>query len=120
MTSAYNQGEIPDVLPRHRLRIAREHAGLDQSQLAEFIGVSRNTISNAETGNVAPRKIVVNAWALACGVPVTWIWTGEPPAVPPPTSGLGITSPDSPRVIPLTSAIFARQRRSPRKKAHAA
>lgn len=82
MTSAYDQGHIPEILVRHRLRIAREEAGLDQDQLAETIGVSRNTIGNIEKGKLktAPRKIVINAWALACGVPVTWILTGHPPS----------------------------------------
>lgn len=93
MTSAYNQGVCPDVEVRHRLRIAREHAGYDQLQLADLIGVSRNTISNAEVGAVAPRKIIVNAWALACGVPAAWIWTGKPPEDDPdPNSGLRIIS----------------------------
>jgi DNA-binding XRE family transcriptional regulator len=122
MTSAYEQGEIPAIELRHRLRIAREYAGYERDELADTIEVSRNTIGNAESGRTHPRKIMLNAWALACGVPVTWLITGEPPSGGGrgPTSGLGITSPDSPTVIPLTSAISARQRRSPRKKAHAA
>jgi len=91
MTSAYEQGAVPTIQVRHRLRIAREHAGLDQGQLAELIGVSRNTISNAECGAVQARKIVVNAWALACGVPASWITTGQTPnGGPGPSSGLGI------------------------------
>ena len=91
MTSAYEQGSIPQIEVRHRLRIAREFAGLDQGQLADRIGVSRNTISNAECGAVNARKIVVNAWALACGVPASWITTGEHPGPGDgPTSGLGI------------------------------
>lgn len=99
MTSAFNQGVCPPVQVRHRLRIAREHAGYDQGQLADLIGVSRNTISNAETGSVAPRKIVVNAWSMACGVPADWIWTGKAPEDDPdPNSGLRIirTEPDVP------------------------
>lgn len=93
MTSAYDQGVCPEVQIRHRLRIAREHAGLDQGQLAELIGVSRNTVSNAETGAVQARKIVLNAWALACGVAVTWILTGKQPGGDdPPSSTLWIIS----------------------------
>lgn len=73
MTSAYESGNEPEILVRHRLRIAREHAGLEQDELAERIGVSRNTVGNAEKGRVQPRKITLNAWALATGVPVSWI-----------------------------------------------
>lgn len=73
MTSAYETGNEPEILVRHRLRIAREYAGLEQDELAERIGVSRNTVGNAEKGRVTPRKITINAWGLACGVPVSWI-----------------------------------------------
>lgn len=76
MTSAYESGTVPPVLVQHRLRIAREYAGLEQEQLAELIGVSRNTVSNAEKGRGKARKITLNAWALACGVPVSWLETG--------------------------------------------
>ena len=76
MTTSYKPANIPPILLRHRLRIAREHAGLDQEQLAAQIGVARNTISNAELGNVKPRRITIKAWALACGVPDIWLTDG--------------------------------------------
>lgn len=110
MTSAYNQGVCPEVQIRHRLRIAREHAGYDQGQLADLVGVSRNTISNAETGAVEPRRIIVNAWALACGVPVDWIITGKPPNDDPdPTSGLRIISNEPDMLIQQRSSLSALQ-----------
>lgn len=77
VTTLYEGGHAPRITQRHRLRIAREEAGYDQHQLAEAIGVSRNTINNAEKGRVEPRRIVLNAWAMACGVPVSWIITGQ-------------------------------------------
>lgn len=82
MTSAYNQGRIPEVEMRHRLRIAREFAGYEREELARLMEVSRNTVGNAEAGRTVPRKIMLNAWALACGVPVDWIITGQPPQPP--------------------------------------
>lgn len=94
MTSAYESGNVPEVQVKHRLRIAREFAGLEQDELAERIGVSRTTIGNAERGVVKPRKITINAWALACGVPASWIETGsEPQNRPDGGSGLGIIRP---------------------------
>ncbi|MEC4837471.1 helix-turn-helix transcriptional regulator [Mycobacteroides chelonae] len=87
MTTAYDAGDVPEILVRHRLRIAREHRGLEQAELADLIGVSRNTISNAENGRNEPRKILLNAWALACGVPVKWIENGGTP-------GRGPSGPD--------------------------
>lgn len=95
MTSAYDQGQVPPIEVHHRLRIAREYAGYDQDQLAKIIGISRNTVGNAEKAKVAPRTIVVNAWAMACGVPRDWILTGKHPTDHPGGgSGLGIIRPE--------------------------
>ena len=90
MTSAYESGEVPPIEVRHRLRIAREYARLDQRELAERIGISRTSVGNAETGCVHPRRITVNAWALACGVPVSWLLTGQ--SSPPGDGPGGATS----------------------------
>lgn len=38
----------------NRLREARMEKGLSQSQLAQMVGVSRNTISSIETGQFNP------------------------------------------------------------------
>ena len=39
---------------KNRLREARAEKGLSQTQLAELVGVSRNTISSIETGQFNP------------------------------------------------------------------
>ena len=39
---------------KNRLKAARMEKGLSQSQLAELVGVSRNTISSIETGQFNP------------------------------------------------------------------
>lgn len=96
MTTAFDSGTVPPIEVRHRLRIAREYAGLEQDELAALIGVSRNTVGNAEKGRVTPRQITINAWALACGVPRTWIRTGNqgPPVDGGPASEKETGSPD--------------------------
>ena len=47
------------------------------------MGVSRDVVSRAENDRSKPRRIVINAWALATGVPVSWLRDGtgdwEPP-----------------------------------------
>ena len=95
MTSAYEQGSVPPIEVRHRLRIAREWAGLDQDQLAERSGVSRAAVSNAENGKGVPRRATINALALALGVPAGWIRTGELPDGGPGGPGTNGAAPDA-------------------------
>ena len=47
--------EKNESLPlRNRLREVRTAQGLSQAQLADMVGVSRNTISSIETGQFSP------------------------------------------------------------------
>jgi len=43
-----------ELVLRNRIKEARAQAGLSQTQLAELVGVSRNTISSIETGQFSP------------------------------------------------------------------
>lgn len=43
-----------ELILRNRLKEARTERYLSQSQLAELVGVSRNTISSIETGQFNP------------------------------------------------------------------
>lgn len=73
----YTRGSIPQITLPVRLRLAREHAGLQQAQLADLVGVARNTISRAESGTATPGRPLLLSWAMATGVPLGWILTGE-------------------------------------------
>ncbi len=42
------------LILKNNLKSARMEKGLSQAQLAELIGVSRNTISSIETGQFSP------------------------------------------------------------------
>ena len=42
------------LILKNRLKVARAERGLSQTQLAELVGVSRNTISSIETGPFSP------------------------------------------------------------------
>lgn len=87
MTTQPTAGHVPSWTIGDRLRKAREDAGFDQRELAEKIGVSRNSVSNYEVGVVPnPRPIVLNAWSMATGVPVSWL-RGEHPDNGPRTPG---------------------------------
>ena len=43
-----------ELILKNRLKEARNKRMLSQSQLAELVGVSRNTISSIETGQFSP------------------------------------------------------------------
>lgn len=66
----------PQVTPATRLRLAREAAGLEQTELAERIGVARNTVSRYELGLSDPKLGIAARWAAATGVSLDWIATG--------------------------------------------
>ncbi len=82
MTVNLPAGAVPDFDLFDRLRKSREFSGLDQAALADRMGVSRGTVSNAERGRHAVRPIVVRMWALATGVDRVWLETGEAPTSP--------------------------------------
>ena len=42
------------LILKNRLKVALAEKGLSQTQLAELVGVSRNTISSIETGQFNP------------------------------------------------------------------
>ena len=42
------------LILKNRLKVARAEKNLSQTQLAELVGVSRNTISSIETGQFSP------------------------------------------------------------------
>ncbi len=44
----------PKLQFKNRLKQARTEAGLSQGELAEMVGVSRNTVSSIETGQFNP------------------------------------------------------------------
>jgi transcriptional regulator with XRE-family HTH domain len=56
---------------------------LKQEELAAAMGVGRTVVSDAEKGKRPPRKIVLNAWALATGVPISWLERGDGGWYPP-------------------------------------
>ena len=81
MSTAYDIGHIPERTLGRRLRDAREDTGMSQSQFAEATGMSRRTITRMEqaTELAHVRKPALMAWAMATGVPLSWLQTGVVP-----------------------------------------
>lgn len=70
-------GTIPEWTLGDRLRKAREHAGLNQMQMAKEIGIHRASVVNYEIGRTKPSRPVILSWALRCGVPFEWLSNGH-------------------------------------------
>lgn len=79
LNSIETSGLIPRFQLRHRVKLAREVAELQQIELAEMTGLSRGTIANIEVGKANPRKVSLMLIAYATGVDLHWLETGEPP-----------------------------------------
>jgi|SRR6185312_4376676 len=76
-----------------RCRKAREHAKLEQGELAEKIEVSRQTISNYETGTVTHlHRGTLRRWAMACGVGLDWLYGEDAPGQYGPGGTKGLRS----------------------------
>ena len=70
---------IPVWTTGDRLRKARSLTGLTTREFADRIGVSQVTVTNAENDRTKVRRITINAWSLATGVPVEWLQMGTAP-----------------------------------------
>lgn len=70
-------GNIPQFVLPDRLRKAREVADMTQTQLAEVMGLSRRSVSYYESGESVPKRPQLIAWAMATGVSLTWLETGQ-------------------------------------------
>lgn len=78
MTSQHSE-RVPEWTLGDRLRKARSLTGMTIRQFADHIGVSHGTVTNAETDARQVRTIVINAYAMATGVPRDWLLTGIDP-----------------------------------------
>ena len=59
------------------MRLAREHRGLDTKDFADEIGVSRQSVMAYERGAQNARPVVMRMWAMATGVDLHWLETGD-------------------------------------------
>jgi transcriptional regulator with XRE-family HTH domain len=61
----------------HRIRMARERAGLDREGLAAKVGVHSGSIARWETGGSVPHAFTMERIAETCGVTADWLRTGR-------------------------------------------
>jgi transcriptional regulator with XRE-family HTH domain len=87
-----------------RLRKAREMAGYEKIELADALGIHRESVARYESGRAKAKKPVLIAWALATGVDRDWIEYGDvrPEGFEPPTFCSVVDGPDA-----VVTSIFA-------------
>jgi transcriptional regulator with XRE-family HTH domain len=71
--------QIPVFDEADRLRKALREADIGVQEMAEYLGVSRNTVSRWINGAVPPKSHVLRLWALRTGVPYEWLAAGRVP-----------------------------------------
>lgn len=76
---------------RRALRVAE----ISSNEMADYLGVSRTSVSAWINGRNEPRRTALIAWALRTGVPLEWLETGKAPTSPSGPEGEEYTSRDS-------------------------
>jgi len=83
-SGARGEAPAPDFFPSAdesasigaRIRAARKRAGLNQTALAERVGVSQPAVANWESGVHDPRRLVIAKIAAVLGVSADWLAGG--------------------------------------------
>ena len=70
--------DVPQWDLADRLRKALRVAGVSVQDMAEELGIHRNTVSGYLNGQHAPSRAVLIVWAMRTGVPVEWLVHGGP------------------------------------------
>lgn len=87
MSTQTDHGGVPAFQLKHRLSLALEIAELKPEDIAVELGLAATTVRNYLAGRTSPKRAVLVAWALRCGVPIDWLAEGVIPQTPPDDGG---------------------------------
>jgi transcriptional regulator with XRE-family HTH domain len=59
------------------MRKALRESGAGVQEMADYLGVTRNTVGTWINGHIEPSTQTVRLWAMRCGVSYGWLKTGE-------------------------------------------
>jgi transcriptional regulator with XRE-family HTH domain len=62
-----------------RLRRSAAFAGIELQSMAEYLEVSKQTISRWTRDEDRPKRVFIKAWAERTGVPLDWLEDGDTP-----------------------------------------
>lgn len=70
-----------------RMRKSLREADIGVQEMADYLGVGRNTVSTWINGRITPGRPVLRLWSMRCGVSYEWLngeteintrWSGDP------------------------------------------
>lgn len=113
-----NAGEVnSDIMAKlafvkaDRMRKSLTVANVSVQEIAEYLGVTRNTVGNWINGRIEPSVQTTRLWALRTGVPYAWLEDGDTPSPAPPVPPVGLEPTTcglkGPRFSPVTALRLA-------------
>ena len=82
-TEGMNEQSTMQATPRwdlaDKLRKALREVEMSSQEMAEYLEVSRHTVSNWLNGHTRPPASAVKLWAMRCGVPYEWLTSDDTP-----------------------------------------
>lgn len=107
MTEQTTAEVVPEWDMSDRLRKALTHAGISSNEMAEYLEVTRHTISNWINGRTRPPATAVKLWAMRCGVPYKWLVGEETGSGSNITRIMGDQSPSQDEILDHAKRITA-------------
>lgn len=74
-----------------RLRKSLRSSGIGVQQMADELGLDRNSVSRYINGHTVPARAALIVWAMRTGVPLEWLENGEDPRRTLSDEGLAAT-----------------------------
>lgn len=79
MTEYATGGSVPQWDLGDRMRKALKHAGISVEEIADYLGVTRGTVSTWVNGRIVPSVQTLRLWAMQTGVDYEWLAGSSPP-----------------------------------------
>ena len=83
MSQATESGVVPEWTMGDRLGKSLHVAEISVAAMAEYLGLSRNSVSAYINDRQQVRRQTLLLWSMRTGVPLVWIETGEGPTDSP-------------------------------------
>jgi transcriptional regulator with XRE-family HTH domain len=76
MSEATGRLLVPEWDLADRMRKSLRESGIGVQEMADYLGVARNTVSTWINGKITPSTQTMRLWSLRCGVPYEWLSSG--------------------------------------------